>query len=382
MKLSYVLCFAALVSSPALASEEFTGFYSFSPMESAADVGLGGATLARFAAPGSQFGNPAALPFYDKSLGLGAGIPSATKLPSGEREIRQAASVGANVRTATPWGALGVGAGVANSEISSSVQALGSARLAYSARDFEVKPAIGLRLFDELSLGFGPVFSFGGEKIAQERPSLRIEEHAYSGRAWQVGMLYSEAWFRAAATWQSDAVLETRQKVVPFEGAALGSPYKPAKLAMGIGFSLPAAFHGSMFPLKSEIMAQLDAFYFPSLPEGAKLYRPGTRVYNQSYALYAPYETTPKRREQQLNIKSAAVPRLAIETRLLAIDGFRVNVNAGGYMTPAYGEGDQKSTHTTGGIALSFWGVRAEAAVDTAPGYRHFQFGLGAAYLR
>jgi hypothetical protein len=382
MKRTNALCCALFVSSPALASDDYTGFYSFSPMESAADVGLGGATLARFAAPGSQFGNPAALPFYDKSLGLGAGIPSATRLRSGEKEIRQAASAGANARTSTPWGALGVGAGVANSDISSSVGTIGPSRLAYAARDFEIKPALGLRIFDELSLGVGPVFSFGGEKVSQERPSLRIEEHDYSGHAWQVGLLYNEAWFRGAMTWQSDVVLETRRKVVPFEGAALGSPYKPSKLALGVGFSLPPAFHGSVFPLKSEIMAQIDAYYFPSLRDGARVLRPGTRVYNQSYALYAPYETGPDRQEQALNVKSAAVPRVGIETRLLALGGFKLNVNAGGYVAPAYGVGDKKATHATGGVAMSFWGVRTEAAIDTAPGYRHYQFGLGAAYVR
>jgi hypothetical protein len=378
-------CVAACCVSavPAFASSEspgYTGHYTLSGSKNPDSVGVAGISIIKFDG-GVGIENAAAIPMQRNRLSFYSQRPQSFRRSTTEKDTTGFYGAEGSFAAPNRFAALGLGMGVHRDEQNTVFSPNSEETLSYELFDTELRGAVGVLLFDELSIGVGPAFSFGQETIARTAPGQKIESQSFNSLATRVSAQYSHARFRSAAAWKSESKPATQKTLLPRDGGELGKPYKPAELTFAAGYAFPSIRDRmSAFPLQLDVLAELGFTYFPNL--NGKLYRSGSRVYQRTYALYIPFVETPTQQPQELETRTRTTPRIAVDARVFEVGSVRLNASMGTWTEPGMVRNEQEKNHLTTGLALGLWGFKTTIALDQANKQRTLAFGVGAQYER
>lgn len=372
---------AFLISAvPAFASAGRTGHYSLSGIKSPESAGIAGISLIKFNG-GVGIENSAALPTQRNRFALYSQKPQSLSRSSAEKDTLSLYGVQASFAVPNQWAAFGMGIGLHRNEQITIFNANSEGGLKYDRFDTEISAHVGTLIFDEVSIGVGPIFSFGKETVSQSIPVHKIESQGFNSWAMRVAAQYRKARFRTAATWQSEASISTEKLLVPRDGGELGKPYKPAEMAFAIGYALPGILpRTSFFPLQIDLLGEVGVTYFPN--STSKIYRSGSRVYQRKYALYVPFYETPTQQPQELETHTRSTPRIAADIRIFDMSPVRISSSIGTWVEPGMVKGEKEKTHYSSGVELNAWGLKATVAMDQTSTNRSYFFGMGAQYER
>ena len=379
MKIWFTAAFC-ISAQPAFASAGLTGHYSLSGIKNPESAGVAGISLVKFDG-GVGIENSAAIPTQRNRFALYSQKPHSISRSITEKDTSSLYGAQASFAVPNPWAALGMGLGLHRNEQSTVFSANSEGSLEYDRFDTEIGTHLGMLVFDEISIGLGPIFSFGQETVSQASPRQKIESQGFNAWAMRVAAQYRKARFRTAATWQSEANISTQKLLIPRDGGELGKPYKPAQMAFAMGYAIPGMLpRTSLFPLQVDLLGELGITYFPNV--NSKIYRSGSRVYQRTYALYVPFYESPTQQPQELDTRPRSTPRIAADIRIFDTRFIRINSSIGTWLEPGMVRGEQEKTHYTSGVELNAWGLKATVAMDQTSSNRSYYFGMGAQYER